>query len=198
MKVLLATGNPAKKERYQSLVSEFGYEVLSLKDVNIKVDIDESGNNPLENALIKARAYYKESGIPTIAQDDGLFIDKFSDDKQPGTHVRRVNGKELNDDEMIEYYTKELEKVGGKSKAKWVRGLVFIDENAKEHILATEDETLFVSKPCEKREVGYPLSSIGFKEKLNKYTVEMTKEEAEKEWKEYYSSIRNFFRNLNL
>ena len=39
--------------------------------------------------------------------DNNLFIEGIPDELQPGVFVRRINGKELNGDEMIEYYTKK-------------------------------------------------------------------------------------------
>ncbi|HAN10490.1 MAG TPA: hypothetical protein DCP90_07740 [Clostridiales bacterium] len=196
MKVLLATGNQAKKERYGNLLRDIGYEVISLKDINLKLEVDENGDNPLENAIIKATAYYKATQIPTIAQDDGLFIDKFPVEKQPGTHVRRVGGRELTDDEALKYYTEELKKVGGESRAVWKRGLAFVNDTGQVYSLETEDEIHFVSKPCEIISKGYPLSSIGFVKARNKYTVELSAEEAEEEYKEYYTKIREFFKRI--
>ena len=46
--------------------------------------------------------------------DNNLYIEGLPDEKQPGTHVRRINGKELNDEEMIEYYSKLGNEYGGK------------------------------------------------------------------------------------
>ena len=53
----------------------------------------------------KAKAYYDATNITTIGMDNNLFIEELPEEKQPGTYVRRINGKELNDEEMIEYYT---------------------------------------------------------------------------------------------
>jgi 8-oxo-dGTP diphosphatase len=196
MKVLLATSNEAKIKRYGKIIENLGFELISLKDINLKLDVNEDGNNPVENATIKAKAYNVETGIPTIAQDDGLVIEKFSSEKQPGTHVRRIKGKELPDDELLEYYISELNKVGGESRAVWKRGLAFALDKDNVYTLETEDETYFLSKPCELRSKGYPLSSLGYNKKLNKYVIEMTEEEKEEEWKEYYSSIREFLKRF--
>lgn len=56
--------------------------------------------------------------------DNCLFIEELPEEKQPATHVRRVNGKELTDEEMIEYYTNLAKEYGGKLTAKWVYGMV--------------------------------------------------------------------------
>ena len=56
MKILFATGNPSKAKRFSKGLAEHGIEVISLKDIDIKVDVKEDGADRVENALIKARA----------------------------------------------------------------------------------------------------------------------------------------------
>ena len=92
--------------------------------------MDETGNNPIENAVIKAKAYYEISHIPTIALDEGLFLENISDEKQPGTHVRRVNNRRLNDKEMIDYYISLVNKYGkdGKLLGYFLKGVAIIDD----------------------------------------------------------------------
>ena len=57
--------------------------------------------------------------MPTIGMDNCLFVEELSEEEQPGTHVRRINGKELTDEEMIEHYTNLVKKHGEKLTAKW-------------------------------------------------------------------------------
>ena len=63
--------------------------------------------------------------------DNCLFIEELPKEKQPGTHVRRINGKELNDEEMIEYYSNMVKEYGGKLTAKWVYGMVMCTDKGK-------------------------------------------------------------------
>lgn len=124
MKFLLATTNKAKIRYYGTKLKERGIEIATLEDLNIDCDIDEKGKNPIDNAIIKASAYSKLSGMPTIALDEGLFLEGVPDNIQPGTHVRRVNGKRLNDVEMIEYYIDLVNKYGdnGSLKGYFLKG----------------------------------------------------------------------------
>ena len=124
MKILFATTNPAKVNKYADKLKEKGIELLTLKDINQKIDITENGKNAIENASIKARAYYEATQITTIGMDNNLFIEELPEENQPGTYVRRINGKELNDEEMIEHYTNLVKEYGGKLTAKWVYGMV--------------------------------------------------------------------------
>ena len=177
MKVLFATSNPAKVRNYKEKLLKSGIELLTLKDIDIHIHVEENGKNAIENAYIKAKTYYDELRIPTIGMDNNLFIEGIPDELQPGVFVRRINGRELNDDEMIEYYTKLVKEYGGKLKARWVYGMVLISENGTYEYSWNYDDFYLVSNVNEKRNPGYPLDSISIDEKLNKYFVDMTEED---------------------
>lgn len=174
MKILFATTNPAKIERYSSKLEEKGIEILTLKDINIKLKIDENGKNAIENAYIKAKAYFEETKITTIAVDDNLYIEELPEERQPGTNVRRINGKELTDDEMIEYYTNLVKQYGGRLTAKWVYGMVIYNGKEAKQFSWSKDNFYFVDIPSEKRTPGYPLNSISVMPENNKYYIDLT------------------------
>lgn len=177
MKVLFATTNPAKVRKYKQALEKKGIELITIKDLDFKLNIEENGKDAIENAYIKAKAYYEATGITTIGMDNNLFIEELPEEKQPGVYVRRVNGKELTDDEMIEYYTNLVKEYGGKLTAKWVYGMVICNNNGTEKYSWTKDHFYFVDKPCEKRNQGYPLDSISIVPEFNKYLVDITEED---------------------
>ena len=177
MKVLFATTNPAKVKKYKDLLAEKGIELITIKDLDFKLPIDENGKNAIENAYIKAKTYYDKTKIPTIGMDNNLFIEELPEERQPGTHVRRINGKELNDEEMIEYYTNLVKENGGKLTAKWVYGMVICSDKGVNKFSWSKDHFYFVNKPCEKRNPGYPLDSMTIVPEFNKYLVELTEED---------------------
>ncbi len=177
MKVLFATTNPAKVKKYKEKLEEKGIELITLKDLDFKIDINENGKNAIENAYIKAKAYYDATKMATIGMDNNLFIDGLPEEKQPGTHVRRINGKELNDDEMIEHYTNLVKEYGNKLTAKWVYGMVVCSNNGVKEYSWSKSHFYFIDKPCEKRNPGYPLDSISIIPEYNKYLVELSDED---------------------
>ena len=177
MKVLFATTNPAKVKRYVGKLQNKGIEVLTLKDINLKLEVEETGKDAIENAYLKAKAYFEATGIVSIGLDNNLFIEELPKEKQPGTHVRRVGGKELTDEEMIQYYTNLVKENGGKLTAKWVYGMVIYNGKEPKQYTWAKDHFYFVDKPCDKRTPGYPLDSISIMPEYNKYFVELTQEE---------------------
>ena len=129
--ILFATGNTAKVDRFYEKLLKNGILLKSLKDININIDIEENGKNAIENAMIKAKAYYDATKITTMAMDDTMYIDGIPEEKQPGVFVRRVNGKRLNDKEMIDYYTNLVKTYvkDEKLNTKWILGMVIIKDD---------------------------------------------------------------------
>ena len=177
MKLLFATTNPAKIKKYSEKLKERNIKLLTLKDIGMNLHIEENGKNAIENAYLKAFKYYEATKIPTIGMDNSLYIEGLPEEKQPGTHVRRVNGQELTDEEMIKYYTDLVNQYGGKLIAKWIYGIVLYDgENIKKYSYS-KSHFYFVGKACEKRNPGYPLDSISIIPEFNKYMLELTEDE---------------------
>ena len=67
MKLVYGTTNKAKIEFMKCRVEHLGIEILSLDDVGApKMQIEENGNSPLDNARIKALAYYEVLKMPVF------------------------------------------------------------------------------------------------------------------------------------
>ncbi len=177
--VLFATGNESKVARYKEKLLSKGIILKSLKDLNIKLDIDENGNTAIENAIIKAKAYSEATNLPTMATDDTMFIEGIPDDKQPGVYVRRINGKRLSDEELIDYYTNLVKTYGkdGKLDTKWILGMVIIKNGKVYTHEEITSEYFLVDTPAKDIREGYPLSSILFNKKANKYDIYLTEED---------------------
>ena len=143
-KILFATENQSKAKRFKNGLLKNDIEIITINDLEKKVNIEENGNNAIENALIKARAYANVYNYPVLAMDDNLYIEGIPEDKQPGMYVRRVNGKRLNDEEMIEHYTNLAKTYGknGKLTCRWVYGMALIN-NGKEFTYTWSKEDFY-------------------------------------------------------
>lgn len=173
-KILIATTNIGKFNIYKAVFDELGLECTNLAELNISIDVDESGKNEVENAVIKAKAYHELTGLPVLANDSGLVIDKFSAEDQPGVLVRRYHGKELSDEEMIAVYVEKLNEVGGSSTGHYNVALAIIDESGKLFTREFQPKRYFINKPSSVVKKGVPLSSLAYDEKTGKYMSEMT------------------------
>ena len=180
-KVFFATENESKAKRFEKGLLKNGIEIITINDIENKINIEENGKNAIENALIKARTYAKEMDCPVFAMDDNLYIEGIPENKQPGMYVRRVNGKRLNDDEMIEYYSNLAHKDGenGKLTCRWVYGIAVINNGIESTYTWSKEDFYIVDKPSDKINPGYPLNTISINKKLNKYFTDMTDEDRE-------------------
>lgn len=178
MRILYGTTNRAKLQAMNKSVEGLDIELIGLNDLDCELPvIDENGENPLENAEIKARAYYEAFHMPVFSCDSGLYFDELKEEDQPGIYVRRVNGRELSDDEMIEYYASIAEKYGGKITGRYRNAIYFIlDEDhhysSMDMSIATEPFIL-VTKPHEKRVKGFPLDSLSVDIESGKYYYDL-------------------------
>lgn len=174
MKVLFATTNIAKIKKYGEKLIEKGIEVITLKDVPKTVEVNESGKDPVENAILKARCYYELYNLPTIALDDGLFFNDIPNEVQPGTHIKRVNGKTLNEPEMVHYYQGLVNKYGTTNKLSgyYLKGIAVII-NGKLYTTSIKKYVFFTSLINNPIKPGYPLDSL----LLNRDSNKLSKEE---------------------
>lgn len=95
MKLAIATNNQHKLQEIRAILGDSFEELLSLKDLGIDVDVEETGSTLEENALIKARAILSLSGIATLADDTGLMVDALRG--APGVYSARYAGEEHDD-----------------------------------------------------------------------------------------------------
>ena len=85
--ILFATNNAHKLKEVQDILPD--YKIVSLKDMNIKVDPEENGTTYEENAFIKAREIAKFTNLPILADDSGLEIEEMPNDL--GLHTARFH-----------------------------------------------------------------------------------------------------------
>ncbi len=91
-KLIFATSNAGKMNEVRSILADTGYEILSMKEAGIQVEVQEDGATFEENALIKARAVHEISHTLVLADDSGLEIDHLG--KEPGVHSSRYMGED--------------------------------------------------------------------------------------------------------
>jgi len=141
MKLLFATKNDMKYMLMKERLKGLDIELIIPKMLDIDIEVSEDGLTEEENAIKKAKEYYDICKIPTIAEDSGLYIDKFPSGEQPRMYVKRINGKEgLSDDVILKYYIDKLNKYGGNSLASYHTGVCIIDSNGSIHSHTIEEK----------------------------------------------------------
>lgn len=179
MKLLYATTNTAKLDSMRRALGPLSIELTGLYDLNVPLpDVAETGKNPLENAVLKAKIYYEAIHIPLFSCDSGLYFEELQDELQPGTHIRRIGGRSLTDEEMISYYSDLARKHGGTLTGRYKNAVCLIlDPN---HIYSSMDESIWTAPflltdaPHSKRVAGYPLDSLSLDCKTRKYYYDLS------------------------
>lgn len=95
MLLALATNNQHKIFEIRRILGDYFSELKTLRELNIDVDVEETGVTLEENALIKARAIAKLTGLPSLADDTGLMVDALGG--APGVYSARYAGPDHND-----------------------------------------------------------------------------------------------------
>lgn len=94
-KIIFATGNANKMVEVRMILADCGYEIVSMKEAGIDIDIVEDGKTFEENAIIKATAISKTKeaeGCVVLADDSGLEVDYM--DGAPGIYSARWQGED--------------------------------------------------------------------------------------------------------
>ena len=128
MKVVIATHN---KDKLKEIQSEFGslcFDMISLENFQEIGEIIEDGHTLEENALIKARAVFEKTGLPTISDDTGLEVDAL--DGKPGVYTARYAGEGCSYEDNVNKMLKDMIKVPMPNRtAEFKTVMVFKDEN---------------------------------------------------------------------
>jgi XTP/dITP diphosphohydrolase len=110
MRVLLvATTNQHKLEEYRAIFSNGSFRLLSLQDIQLDLDVEETGTTFAENAELKALTYGRASGMLTLADDSGIEIDAL--DGAPGVYSARFSGRETSYEERFRIILEQLKDV---------------------------------------------------------------------------------------
>ncbi len=104
--LLLATTNHHKLAEYRTIFSDLPFRLLSLHDIQLDIDVEETGTTFAENAELKALAYAQASGMLTLADDSGLEIDALSG--APGVYSARFAGRDTSYPERFRLIQQQL------------------------------------------------------------------------------------------
>jgi XTP/dITP diphosphohydrolase len=104
--LLLATSNLHKLEEFRAIFSDIPLRLLSLSDLQLAIEVEETGTTFAENAEMKARSYAQVSNILTLADDSGLEIDALGG--APGVRSARYLGSETSYEERFNVILEQL------------------------------------------------------------------------------------------
>jgi inosine/xanthosine triphosphate pyrophosphatase family protein len=178
MKLLLGTTNPVKISIARAAV-DWPLELLTPPDLNLSLEIPETGQTTLENAEIKARAYFERTNLPTLAIDGGLWVEKFSAENQPGVRIKRMKGlgTGATDQEVLAFYIRALDTVGGESPCTWEGSLALALPGNQLFTSTYTFQTLLTAQAHGQPIPGIALAPITLDPRTGKYFSELAWDE---------------------
>jgi XTP/dITP diphosphohydrolase len=112
MKLIFATNNDHKAEEIRSVTGN-KFEIITLKEASIDIDIPEPHDTLEENASEKSRTIYQMTGINCFSEDTGLEVEALNG--EPGVKSARYAGAGRSFDKNID---KLLAKLGNQENRK--------------------------------------------------------------------------------
>lgn len=162
-KIILASNNKGKVREIQEILSPLGYEIISMKEAGINIDIEENGKTFKENAGIKARAIYEIGHTDVIADDSGLEVDYLNG--APGVYSHRYAGENATDADRNNKLLSELSDAAEEKRgAAFVCEICYIDTDGRERYVRGECRGKIGYKPIGENGFGYdPIFMYGEK-----------------------------------
>ena len=178
-KIVLASNNQKKIKELKAMLKEYDFEICSLKDENINIDVVEDGKTFEENSVKKATEIYNyllEQGIDDVlvlADDSGLEVDYLNG--EPGIYSARYSGEHGNDyANNIKLLNNMKDAKGEERKGRFVCALALIGKDINE-VLRGTSEGYIKEELMEGKYFGY--DPLFFSPYLNKTFAEASTQE---------------------
>ncbi|MGL5244920.1 MAG: XTP/dITP diphosphatase [Sarcina sp.] len=179
-KLIIASNNNHKIYEIKELLKELNINVLSLRDVNIDIDIEEDGCTFKENAYKKAKVIkdylisQNEKDFIVMADDSGLEVDILNG--APGVYSARYAGEHGNDRRNNEKLLKTLEGIDYENrKANFTCFIVIVTDNDEEIMAEGKSYGIIANKLKGEEAFGY--DPLFYVPQFKKTFAEMTLQE---------------------
>lgn len=172
--LLLATTNEHKLGEFRTIFRDLPFTLLSLRDVQIDMDVEETGTTFAENALLKAHAYAQAANMLALADDSGLEIDALGG--APGIYSARFAGRETSYEERFRLIYARLRDVPREQRtARFRCAIALVDPAGYERVVEGTVEGVIADEP--RGENGFGYDPIFLVPEFGRTTAEMAPEE---------------------
>lgn len=172
--LLLATTNRHKLAEFRAIFSDIPFTILSLNDIQLDIDVDETGTTFRENAELKALAYAHASGMLTLCDDSGFEVDALGG--APGVYSARFAGVDTSYEERFRIILSQLQNVLLEQRTARFRCVISIAEPSGD-VRSVEGTIEGVVADEPRGEHGFGYDPIFLVPELGKTTAELAPEE---------------------
>lgn len=172
--IIVASGNPHKIEEIKVILAPLGYNIKSMKEMGIDMDIQEDGQDFEENALIKARTLAAITNEIVLADDSGLEVEILNN--APGIYSARYAGEHGNDRANNLKLLRKLKNVPeGKRGARFYCAVAMVYPEGKEIVVNGECKGIIGIEP--KGNGGFGYDPLFYIPQLGKTYAQLDSEE---------------------
>jgi XTP/dITP diphosphohydrolase len=173
MRLIFATNNQHNVDEIRPLAGE-NYEIITLKEAGINIDIPEPHNTLEANATEKSKTIYEMTGTNCFSEDTGLEVAALNG--EPGVKSARYAGENPSFDDNIDKLLSNLE--GMKDRKARFRTVISLILNGKEYFFeGICDGNIIENK---KGNFGFGYDPVFIPFGSNSTFAEMSKEEKAK------------------
>ena len=185
MKILLATNNGGKIERFKNLLKQIDstIELCTPKELDIDIiDVEENGATLAENAELKARAYFGRVDMPILSNDTGFyvkgegFVDAPKRKALGKTSEHNLTQEEITE-RLLNFWKGVATKHGGKVDAAWIETFVVIYPDGSVEKADSRREIILTDQEFGKAHPQMPVRALYYSKTTNKPSIQHTKEE---------------------
>ena len=149
--LFLASGNPHKIEELQQVLKPLGFDLSSTRDISNAFEVEEDRETLEGNALKKARSWFEETGILTMADDTGLEVEEL--DGEPGVYSARYAGENATYDENVEKLLNEMK--GVENRHARFRTVIALVSESGEQLFEGSCSGQIINERCGNKGFGY-------------------------------------------
>jgi len=198
MRILLASNNKGKLERYQNLLKQtnLNIELITPDSLGIlPIETEEIGTSLRENAELKARAYFGKTNLPILSNDTGFYVEGEGLIDTPKrmalgkTHENTFTESELYE-KMISFWKGIASKHGGKVDAAWVETFVLLYPDGSIKIADARREVTLTDQILGEAHINMPVRALYYSKATSKPAVTHTKEEELLEMKPIIGALK--------
>lgn len=177
-RIVLASNNPRKLVELRRAFESTGtpVEIVGLSEVSDAAAPAETGTTFIENALIKARAAARDTGLPALADDSGLEVDALN--RMPGIRSARWSGREATDARNLRLLLDQtFDLAPERRRGRFVCAMAFVDPDGTEITKVATMEGRVISEARGANGFGYDPMFVPDAQPGNLTSAEMTAED---------------------
>ena len=150
-KIVVATNNLGKLKEIKEILKN--YELLSLKDINCEIEVEEDQETFEGNSKKKAKEIGEITNMPCIADDSGLCIEAFNG--WPGVYTARFLGEDSTPEQRNSVILEKMKNLQGDERKEKVVCVMTYYENGRFIIAKGEIKGKIAQKPRGKNGFGF-------------------------------------------